>query len=295
MTISTERRVFGADDGHPLSLEVFEPRGDARATVLALPGIGVPARSFRHLGAWLAERRIRTCALDYRGNAGAPLLPGHGRKTDMLRWARDAANAFCHLERHHGAPAIVGHSFGGQALGLEDDLARAPAIVLAASQLGDIRNWSGAEWAWVAAYWYGVVPLATRIFPVVPGWVGLGADAPSGVLAQWARFGRTKGYYLSHVPGAAERLARVDSPILAYGFADDRYAPRRAVADLVGRFTGARVFAQTVEPRALGAAKIGHFGFFRPEIAAPLWREAADFVLDRAARPEPTSAPARAA
>lgn len=293
MTIAMERRVFGADDGHPLNLDVFEPESDARLTVLALPGIGVPARSFRHLGAWLAERGVRTCALDYRGNAGAPLLPGHGRKVDLLRWARDAANAFCHLERQYGTPAIVGHSFGGQALGLEDDLARAPAIVLAASQFGDIHNWSGRQWAWVASYWYGVIPIATRIWPVVPGWLGLGADAPSGVLAQWARFGRTRGYYVPHVPGAAERLARLDSPMLAYGFTDDRYAPRKGVADLIGRFTGARVFVQTVEPRALGVQEIGHFGFFRPEIAEPLWREVADFLLDRAARP--AAAPARAA
>ena len=43
-------------------------------------------------------------------------------------------------------------------------------------------------------------------------------------------------------------------------------------------FTGAQVERVQIAPRDVGAAKIGHFGFFRPDHRDTLWRDAADWL-----------------
>jgi len=47
---------------------------------------------------------------------------------------------------------------------------------------------------------------------------------------------------------------------------------------LCSGFTATKPEILSIEPKQIGAAKIGHFGFFRPEFRDTLWKEAADWL-----------------
>ena len=60
--------------------------------------------------------------------------------------------------------------------------------------------------------------------------------------------------------------------------ADDPWATRPAVGLLCSGFTAIEPDILTVTPAEVGAARIGHFGFFRPDHRDTLWRGAAEWL-----------------
>lgn len=288
-----------AEDGFGLATTLVEPRrAPVRATVLCLPGVGVPRRIFAPIADRLALAGLRTMALDYRGVFGSRPGSGEPVEASLTQWAQDAAAVFRGIERAFGGPvAILGHSFGGQALGVASDFARAAAVVLVGSQFGHWGNWDGYQRLRIWTYWHVIIPLATRLFRTIPGRLGLGVPIPAGVAREWALWGRSPEYLVDHVPGALTRFAALAMPLRAYALADDEIASLRSVDHLLAHFTGTRVERRVVRPADLGAARIGHFGFFRRGIGEPLWEEVVQFFDDAlAARTsDPTTASGGAA
>jgi predicted alpha/beta hydrolase len=58
-----------------------------------------------------------------------------------------------------------------------------------------------------------------------------------------------------------------------------RPSPGRRGAALLQLYPAAPSELKRVTPAEVGAARIGHFGFFREQFRDTLWREAADWLL----------------
>jgi predicted alpha/beta hydrolase len=67
--------------------------------------------------------------------------------------------------------------------------------------------------------------------------------------------------------------------LLAYNFADDRYAPLPALEALMTLYSGARKEVRRILPADIAAPRIGHFGFFREQFREPLWRPSVDWLV----------------
>jgi predicted alpha/beta hydrolase len=118
------------------------------------------------------------------------------------------------------------------------------------------------------------MPLLTRALGYFPmRRFGMGEDLPAGVALEWARWGRSPEYL-----GDWSGHAALAAPILSFSFADDPFAPRAAVDALHARYGSRELARRHVAPADVGAARIGHFGFFRPGVAPGLWRETADWL-----------------
>jgi len=269
-----------AVDGLVLSGRVYEPEG-ARCTILCLGGIGVPQRAFRHFGAWCAPRGVRVVTVDYRGMGESPRDEAALGTASLTNWAvLDAVGALRFVEKAwpEPSPVLLGHSFGGQVLGFSDEFRRLAAAVLVASQFGEAAHWDGFERLRVSAYWHLILPAAAAVFHErIPGWTGIGESIPTGVAREWASWGRSRGWSLPHVPGAAERYAAFDRPLRAYAISDDRIAPPRAVSALLRQFRSTEPERIDLTPRELGLPKLGHLGLFR-QGAERVWQELADFA-----------------
>lgn len=277
-----------ATDGALLAGRAYEPREGApvRCTVLMLPGIGVPQRVFRHIGAWFAERGVRALSVDYRGMGESAGDSAAVRTASLSTWAqRDAVGALRFAEQRWPSSRIVlfGHSFGGQALGFADDFARVSAAVLVGSQFGQARHWDGFGRVKVAAYWNLILPAAAAFFDVVPGWTGLGEPLPCGVAREWALWGRSADWLIQHVHGADQRYATFSRPLRAYAITDDDIAPSRAVEDLLRRFRATKPERVDLGPSDLGLRRIGHVGLFRPGPTERVWDEILAYIQRQSA------------
>lgn len=272
----TEEFTLEALDGRPLAATIHAPLGPPEAAVVVLGALGVPHRFYAKLAGWLAERDIAVLTFDYRGVGRSRALPLRKDPATLLEWAQlDASAAIdCAQERWPGTPLWgLGHSFGGQALGLTPRaLDLAGAFVVAAGS-GDLSLYPAGQRQRFKVRLGLATTVVSTLLGYVPGRLGLGEDLPAGVVRQWAQWCDTPDYVRGALGIAGTHFHRVDAPMWFYDFTDDSYAPAIAAAALRGWFTRAKVTHRTIAPADLGLAKIGHFGPFRAGATERLWDE----------------------
>jgi predicted alpha/beta hydrolase len=271
-----------ARDGYALEGDLFLPAGAPRAAVLVAPAMGVRRGYYAKFAAFLAREGMAALTLDYRGIGGSR-RGGLRRLPATLRdWAEhDLAGAADLLAaRVPGVPLLwVGHSVGGQLLGLLDDVPVTGALLVAA-QSGHWRLWSGAWRARIFLLWHAVIPGLVPLLGHLPAFVlGGGEDVPPGVAREWATWGRSREYLMSYArPLGGRGFARLRAPILSYAIADDSYAPVQSAEELLRYYALAPTELRVVRPADVGERHVGHFGFFRSRFEPTLWRDALAFL-----------------
>jgi predicted alpha/beta hydrolase len=282
---------FPARDGYLLGATLFLPRGAKRHAVLINSATATPRKIYKGFAGYLARRGCAVLTYDYRGtgDSRSKATTGNtqrkslvGSKTTMSDWAAlDASGAVAWMrERYKTLPLnYVGHSFGGQALGLLTNNTEISRALFIAAQAGYWKLMTSPERYRVYAMLnYVGLPL-TRLLGYTPGWSGIGEDLPRGVFEQWAGWVMSERYMFTDpkLPGLSN-FENYKGALRALCLADDPWATRPAVGLLCSGFTGIEPEILTVAPADVGAAKIGHFGFFRPEHRDTLWRGAAEWI-----------------
>lgn len=298
--------VLPARDGVGLAGTLFKPGWPNGAAVLINGGTGIPRQFYGAFARHLAMRGFTVLTYDYRGIGGS-------QKPDVAtidQWGEiDQPSMLDHLVRlaPRSALGIVGHSFGGQVLGLADNISKVRAAVLVATQSGHWRHWPvGRRRLRMLALWWLLIPGLTALTGRFPGsWVGT-ADLPKGIARSWARWGRSP-HYVSDARGRPKRPFNEDVTFSLrwMSFSDDPVAPFDAVEAMRGYYPAAAIERLHLSPADLGAPAIGHFGFFRKSMPRRPWDEIADWldgrlVVQSGRRPEtressscphPTSSP----
>jgi predicted alpha/beta hydrolase len=283
--------TFPAVDRYLLGATLFLPRGAKRHAVLINSATAVPRKAYRGFAGYLAGRGCAVLTYDYRGTGDSrqKSLVGYnqvkslvGFKASMSDWAAldvTAAVAWMRERYKHLPLTYVGHSFGGQALGLLANNAEVSRALLIAAQAGYWKLMASPERYRVYAMLnFACTPL-TRLLGYAPGWSGLGQDLPKGVFEQWVGWVMNERYLFGDATvGALQNFPKYQGAMRALCFSDDRWATRPAVELLCSGFTAAKPEILTVTPADAGAAQIGHLGFFRPEHREALWRGAAEWL-----------------
>jgi predicted alpha/beta hydrolase len=272
-----------APDGRELAAHWFA--APQRHGVIVMNGAtGFPQAFYFKLAQYAAERGYDVLLYDYRGmgfsTAGSPAAE-NVRMSDWgmldMRAALDAG-----AERAQGQPVVtLGHSVGGQFLGLLRNHALARAHVQIATSTGYWR-WESAPFKYLA-WWFWRVhgPLMLAIKGYIPtggGWAGL--PLPRGVYEEWRRwclrpthFGPDLTAYL-----ADNYFADIRAPLLSVGFTDDPIATRRTVEELDKFFPRVQRESRWYTPADAGSRRIGHEGFFASRHRDTLWRPVIDWI-----------------
>jgi len=289
--VFTDDITFPATDGYLLGATLFLPRGAKRHAVLINSATAVPRNIYKGFAGYLARRGCAVLTYDYRGTGDSrqKALTGYnqpkslvGFKASMSDWAAlDVTAAVTWMrQRYHDLPfAYVGHSFGGQALGLLPNNADISRALLIASQAGYWKLIASPERYRVYAMLnFAGLPL-TRVLGYAPGWAGLGEDLPKGVFEQWASWVMRPRYLLDDPDlTALANFPNFKGALRAVCMTDDPWATRPAVELLCSGFTATVADILPIRPVDAGVKKIGHFGFFRPEHRDTLWRGAAEWI-----------------
>jgi predicted alpha/beta hydrolase len=276
---------LSARDGRELAANWFAtPAARPRGVVVLNGATGFPQTFYFKLADYLAGRGYSALTYDYRGMGQSRPVPTAQETALMSDWGRldmpaalDAA-----VERARDLPVVtLGHSVGGQFLGLLRNHALAKVHVQIATSVGFWR-WEGAPFKYLA-WWFwrvhGPVMLALKGYvPTGGGWAGL--PLPRGVYEEWRRwclrpdhFGPDLETYLSdHV------FAQIRAPLLSVGFTDDPIATRRTVEEINKFFPNAQRESRWYSPRDAGVKRIGHEGFFSSRHRDSLWRPVADWI-----------------
>jgi predicted alpha/beta hydrolase len=283
--------TFPATDGYLLGATLFLPRGVKRNAVLINSATAVPRKIYRGFAGYLARRGCAVLTYDYRGigDSRQKSLVGYnqprslvGFKASMSDWAAlDVTAAVGWMrERYRNLPlSYVGHSFGGQALGLVPNNTEVSRALLVAAQAGYWKLMASPERYRVYAMLKFVGTPLTRLLGYAPGWSGMGEDLPQGVFEEWVGWIMRERYLFDDPKlKALANFPDYRGAMRALCLTDDPWATRPAVELLCSGFASTTPEILTITPAEAGVNKIGHFGFFRPEHRDTLWRGAAEWI-----------------
>lgn len=278
-----------ACDGVGLAATVYSPAtGIGSKTAIFASSMGDRKERYRDFARFLAGRGWNAVTFDYRsiggsrgpGASGASLWDWGGKDlAAAIDWASNELRA----ER---LVAVV-HSVGGQVLGLAPNAGRLDAVLAVGAQKGYWRHYPAPR-RWAMRVAAAAVPALLALYGGLPGRFFGTDDFQPGVMRDWRRWA-LHPHFVDATGRPSAGHGAFDAPILALSFEDDLdWAPAPAVDALLAIYSGAPSLHRRLRPRDLGVARVGHSGFFDPEVCpAALWSWAAAW-LDRASRQEPS-------
>lgn len=289
MTNTVSEVTITAADGQALRATVYAP-AVAGTWLVINSALGVRRRFYRHFALHLQGAGIGVVTYDYRGIGESLLTDDRGRQVLLEDWGRLDFPAVLEWLRRAWQPrrlVVLGHSVGGQILGLTPLVREVDALIGLASCSGHWRHWTGLQRAAVFGLWYGVVPVMTSLYGYFPASrLGLGHDLPAGIARQWALWGRDRDYLRSESVGPRQQFyTEVSCPLRTYVVPQDIFAAEAAVLAWQAWFVNADRELVRLPVRDPAGRPLGHFGFFDPARGAGHWPGLADFV-----RPAPRAA-----
>lgn len=291
---TAQKLVVPAADGYPIAATLWAAgSADPPARyVVVNAGAGIPARYYDRFASWLADRGLPTLTYDYRGiGASAPPSLKDFRASVEDWGSKDyAAVADAMAGRYPGAKAsVVGHSIGGFVTGLAPGGERLDRLALVGAHTGYWRDYARRVRLPMFVTWHLAMPALTRAVGYFPGRrFGLPEDLPAGVARDWSQRRRPEPWW--NLRGAdglpdrariAEVVARFDAfraETLVLSLADDPFATPEATARIAALFRNCAIRERTIDPRAAGLPRVGHFGFFRSRMRDALWPIVGDFL-----------------
>lgn len=277
---------FNASDGHRLAAYRFDAvgqmHGQVRGQVVIAAAMAVPQAFYAPFARYLARRGYTAWTFDYRGIGESLSGPRRKLKADLGDWLRKDYDALLQMiaaASPQDPLFVVGHSFGGQVAPLLPSRERLAGLVNIAVGSGSTRHLAPRVRRSAPLMWHVLAPALCPLFGYFPGArIGVVGDLPSGAMFQWRRWCLTPEYLLSGEPGAREAYATAVYPVLALTFSDDELLLEAGSRLLHGAYRRRAVDYRLVDPASLGLARIGHFGFFKPQSEAALWPLVADWM-----------------
>lgn len=307
---SVKQVQFYTEDGYGLQGRYYVPVEPAKAKILIACATGVPQAFYRRFAEYMCTQGFALLSFDYRGIASS--APKHLKHMQMsyLDWGRYDLTAAIHHLKHihphaqslpsahasslsqansdiqpqspsmtqpdHSALPIfmIGHSYGGQSLGLS----AAHADVDALFCFGTGAGWAGympaKERFKVQVVWNIVFPPLVAVSGYLP-WskFKMGADLPKGVYQEWRRWCKSPLYFFADPEiGAAlaEQYAQVTTPIYAFSALDDDWALANSRQAFIQHYRNAAIEYIDLNPQDYQMQQIGHMGYFRAD-AQPIW------------------------
>ena len=288
---SVNPEFLQVDADTALALRVFEPASAPLGSVVIGAAMGVRQDFYVAFATWLSGQGYRVTTFDYRGHGFSRQGPMRAVRATISDWVMDyeAVVAAAKAALPERPLYLIGHSLGAQLPGLMRDTSAIAGMLGVAAGSGYWRDNAPRVRRMAPMLWWLIVPVATRLYAYFPGKrLGIVGDLPAGVILQWRRWCLNPRYGMGAEGEAAERsYAAVRFPILSYALADDELMTLRGIEQLTSFYSQAPTRIETIAPQQVGAARIGHFGFFRPQFEATLWPRA--LVDLQALRAEPVT------
>lgn len=254
--------------GVAADLCVVRPQKARGPAIYWLPAMGVAARHYLPLARALAVKGIPVALHEWRGIGSSNVRAGRRRDWSYRHLLNEDLHRGIEVACEHGLGrrwVLGGHSLGGQLAALYAALTDEPlsGLVLVGSGTPHWRRFPGA-WGVGLRAAFTLAPALAHVRGHFPGRrLGFAGREARGVIADWARSGRSGRYAPSGMPrDLDQRLARVDLPVLALHLADDPFGPASSLQGLLGKLRAAKATVRTLATDALGV-RADHFSWMR--------------------------------
>jgi predicted alpha/beta hydrolase len=282
-----EKVQFTCADGYVLQGRFFpkqpalKQQDSTHLPILIGSATGIKQGFYQAFAKWLTEQGYDVMTFDFRGIGDSLYEPVCKSKAFIHQWGQlDLVSAIDFLTDKTNSAQIhlIGHSAGGQLLGLAPNHAKVKNVVAIAGSSGNTKGLSGKT-KFLGPIMFNVIFPVSSFFKgyAATNFIGMGENLPKGVGAEWREY-CTKGGYATNAIGKTvfeDFHSEIHSPITAIHATDDEIATLHNVKDLLRTFPNSPSQIVTLAPKTYGLRSIGHMEMFKSS-HQQLWTVIAD-------------------
>jgi len=266
-----------------LAASLYSPEQTVKGAVLIAPATGIKRQFYQKFATFLAQHGYGVLSFDNRG-IGESLI-GNIRQSEasLQCWGeKDMTAALEQLKRsfpdvkYH----LVGHSAGGQLVGLMPNASDLTSMYNFACSSGQLRNMRLGYRVKAIFFMNIFIPLSNAIFGHTKSqWLGMGEPLPRAVANEWQTWCNGSGYVKSAFGKTIFKHhyneLSIDSVWL--NAIDDDIANNLNVADMLSVFPQLKAEKITLDPKEHNLKEIGHMKFFSQK-SEKLWQHVLDWL-----------------
>lgn len=259
---------------HAVKCRLYTATNSDKIVIIA-SATGVLQSFYRKFAEFLQCKGISAITFDYAGIGESLRGSIKDEKSHLLNWGNRDLEAVIQytIETFPGHKLILlGHSIGGQLIGLAPSSLRADKIILVAAQSGYWKFWKGITRIRMWVNWYLLFPVLTKGFGFFPSKkFGKMENLPKNIAEEWAKWCRSSSYLFDGISADDLYFDRITCKLTSISIDDDFFAPKKSVEWMTERFSGAPVKRLHFSPASFKTVKIGHFSLFTEKFKDSIW------------------------
>lgn len=243
--------------------------------MIIVSAAGVLQSFYKKIAEFFQNNGISTITFDYTGVGKS--LHGNIKKenSNLVNWGnRDLEAVIKHTIKtfpHHKI-ILLGHSIGGQLIGLAPSSFLADKIILVAAQSGYWKFWKGIGKIRMWVNWYLLVPALTKMFGYLPSKkISRMENLPKNVAKEWTKWCKSSDYLFASFSHNNLYFDRIKCKLTSISIDDDFFAPKKSVEWLTTKFENAGIKRLHFSSETFNALKIGHFFLFTENFKDSIW------------------------
>lgn len=258
---------FACADGTELAATLYTPKA-LKGAVMIAPATGIKRGFYHHFAEFLSQNHFAVLTFDNRGIGDSLVGKIKDSEASLQCWGQQdlpAALAFLQTKFPDTKYHLVGHSAGGQLIGLMRNASSLSSIYNYACSSGKLVNMRFGYQLKAHFFMNFFIPVTNLLFGFTPAqWVGMGEPLPKNVARQWQQWCNNGGYVKTAFRKTIHQhyYHELEKPSLWVNAVDDDIANDKNVDDMVSVFDKLEVTKQTLNPLEHGLKEIGHMKFF---------------------------------
>lgn len=267
---SVESFWISCKDGYQLAAQFYPVlNSDKPYPILICPATGITKNFYHAFAQWLNQQGYPVLSFDFRG-IGESL---HGALKDSTASINDwgiydiPAAIETLLNRTQAEKVIiVGHSAGGQLLGIASNYHKVAKVLAIAGSTGHVKGLKGKTKVLAPVMFNVIFPVSSLVKGYgATQFIGMGENLPKNVAKQWAEFCSKPGYVMNAIGKTIfeDYHQQIQCPITSFWATDDEIATHSNVKDLLRLYPNAQTKLIELNPQQLGYKRIGHMLMFK--------------------------------
>lgn len=280
---NVKQKTIKCSDSVELVATIYEPTITVKGAVMMAPATGIKRQFYANFANYLANNGYGVITFDNRGIGGSSTGPVTQNAASLQCWGEKDMPAVLEClqqtfpqTKYH----LVGHSAGGQLLGLMHNAMDISSMFNFACSSGQLRNMKLSYLVQAHFFMNAFIPLSNTLFGHTKSqWVGMGEPLPKAVAKQWQQWCNGQGYVKTAFGKTVHQHCynELTLPSLWVNAVDDDIANNANVADMMSVFPKLNGQTLTLTPSEHGLSEIGHMKFFSSK-SQVLWPLALDWL-----------------
>ncbi|WP_338563683.1 alpha/beta hydrolase family protein [Acinetobacter sp. KS-LM10] len=239
------------------------------SAILISPATGITKTFYHALAEWLSKQGHAVLTFDFRGIGESLYGPLKESKASIQDWGQlDLPAAIETLLKKTSSDrvTIIGHSAGGQLLGITHNHSKVEKLIAVAASSGHVKDLKGRT-KFMAPIMFNIIfPLSNTLKGYgATKFLGMGENLPKNVAKQWSLFCSKPGYVLNAIGKTIfeDFHHEVKTPITVFWASDDEIATEKNVKDLLRLYPNTETNMIEIKPQQYKHQSIGHMQMFK--------------------------------